>query len=229
MFSVRCWDEMSSVLRMLDSARSSSTNTAAVDGANVVARMREFYRAREATETFNQVDLNELVPKAIMMTQPKWKDLAQAESICVRVIKELDESVPPIFGNEAELREILTNLIINAVDAVSGEGCIVVRTRREGDFAVLEVNDDGRGMPAEVAQRGVEVIAEGVKFQKPVSPIASEDFKDPIGAGDSFTATFLNGYLNGESLESAVEKAIGFASEVCKTTGAIPEKGNLYQ
>ncbi len=131
-------------------------STAAVDGANVVSRMREFYRHREATETFNQVDLNELVPKVISLTQPKWKDQAQAASVCIRIVKELDDAVPLIFGNEAEIREVLMNLIMNAVDAIAGEGCITVRTRKAGREVVVEVEDNGKGMDEDTCRRCFE-------------------------------------------------------------------------
>jgi len=53
------------------------------------------------------------------------------------------------MGNGNELREMLTNLIFNAVDALPGDGSIVVRVRGDGERAVMEVSDTGEGIVAE--------------------------------------------------------------------------------
>ena len=131
-------------------------NTAAKDASHVVSRLREFYRRRdEEEEIMMSVNINQLVKQTIELTQPKWKDQAQANSITIDIEADLQE-VPLISGNEEELREVLTNLILNAVDAMPKNGTITLRTRFEGKQVVLEVSDTGVGMTEEVKQRCFE-------------------------------------------------------------------------
>ena len=128
---------------------------AARSGASVVSRLNDFYRAREEDEVFGTVDLSAAAADAIELTQPRWKDQAQAKSVTIDVQAELEET-GPVRGSEAEIRNLLTNLIFNAVDAMPGGGTIVVRSRREGEQVALEVSDTGVGMTEEVRQRAME-------------------------------------------------------------------------
>jgi CheY-like chemotaxis protein len=130
-------------------------NTAAKDASNVVSRLREFYRHREEDEIMMSVNINQLVKRTIELTQPKWKDQAQANSITINIETDLQE-VPLINSNEEELREVLTNLILNAVDAMPKSGTITLRTRFDGKQVVFEVSDTGVGMIEEVKQRCFE-------------------------------------------------------------------------
>ena len=129
-------------------------NMAAQDAATVVgnSRLREFYRKREEGENFAPASLHDLVGQAISLTQPRWKDEAQAKGITIKMETDLQE-VPLIIGDESELREALTNLVFNAVDAMPDGGTITLRTRRDGNQVVLEVSDTGTGMTEEVRQR----------------------------------------------------------------------------
>ena len=130
-------------------------HTAAGDAAKVVSRLKQFYRKQDEGDAFVEVDLCKLVTQAITLTQPKWKDQAQAAGATIRVESSLGE-VPPVLGDESALREVLTNLIFNAVDAMPAGGSITVRTRRDGVSAVVEVTDTGSGMSDEVRKRCLE-------------------------------------------------------------------------
>ena len=130
-------------------------STAAGDAAKVVSRLRQFYRKQEEGEDFETVDLAKLVTQTITLTRPRWKDQAQAGGATVRVESEL-EPVPAVLGDESELREVLTNLIFNAVDAMPAGGLITVRTRSEDGSAMIEVADTGSGMTEEVRKRCLE-------------------------------------------------------------------------
>ena len=129
--------------------------TAAKDAASIVSRLREFYRTNENSDVFTPVNLQALSRQAVSLTEPKWKGQAQASGAEIHLVEELGD-VPPISGDESALREVLTNLIFNAVDAMPHGGTITLRTRREGDRAVLEVADTGAGMTEEVRQRCLE-------------------------------------------------------------------------
>lgn len=130
-------------------------NTAGQDAANVVRRLREFYRKRNDAEVFQPVQLSRLVEQAVALTQPKWKNQAQATGLRIDVRTVL-ENVPAIGGNEADLREVLTNLVFNAVDAMPAGGTITIRTRRDGELVALDISDTGTGMTDEVRQRCLE-------------------------------------------------------------------------
>ena len=127
-------------------------NTAAKDAANVVRRLRQFYQKNKDTDTFQSVNLKKLVEEAISLTQPKWKDEAQANGKTVHIETHLQE-VPFVSGNEADLREVMTNLIFNAVDAISESGMLILRTYPEDNHVVLEVSDTGTGMTEEARRR----------------------------------------------------------------------------
>jgi signal transduction histidine kinase/ActR/RegA family two-component response regulator len=131
-------------------------HTGATDAASVVGRLREFYRHRKDGEPFGPVDLNGVIEQTVRLTRPRWRDQAQAEGKTIEVTSALG-AVPPVLGNEAELREVLTNLIFNAVDAMPF-GAITVRTSApEGrEEVVVEVTDTGLGMTEEVRRRCLE-------------------------------------------------------------------------
>ncbi len=130
-------------------------NTAAKDAANVVKRLSEFYRHREYGEVFPPMILANVIKQVITLTQPKWKDQAQASGIAIDIKTDLPD-VPLVAGHEAEFRECLTNLLLNAVDAMPSGGLITLRTRSEGDSVVVEVSDTGTGMSDDVRKRCLE-------------------------------------------------------------------------
>ncbi len=130
-------------------------NTAAKDAAQVVGRLREFYRPRRKDEALHPVDLGSVVKQAIVLAQPKWKDQAQAAGITIRVETNLRKALR-VAGNEAELRDAVINLIFNAVDAMPNGGTLTLTTGVEADTVVLEVRDTGTGMTEETRQRCLE-------------------------------------------------------------------------
>jgi CheY-like chemotaxis protein len=130
-------------------------NTAGRDASQVVTRLRDFYRPREQTDIFESVDFNTLMEQIVPLTQPKWKNQALSRGSTITLQLEL-EKVPPISGIPAELRELLTNLVFNAVDAMPAGGVITLRTRREDQYVVAEIVDSGTGMTPEVRERCLE-------------------------------------------------------------------------
>lgn len=130
-------------------------NTAGRDAAHVVGRLREFYRPREAADFFETIDLNEIIEEALALTQPKWRDQALADGRTIAFHLEL-EKIPTIAGNAAELRETLTNLIFNSVDAMPEGGTITARTRPAEDRVIFELTDPGIGMSEEVRTHCLE-------------------------------------------------------------------------
>ncbi len=129
--------------------------TSAKDAASVVSRLREFYRPVETDEEFPLVDLAKIVQQAVSLTEPKWRRQTQATGLTVEVVAEAKAS-PFVAGQESALREVLTNLIFNAVDAMPQGGRISLETSVEEENAVIRVRDNGTGMTESVRQRCLE-------------------------------------------------------------------------
>jgi signal transduction histidine kinase len=129
--------------------------TSAKDAASVVSRLREFYRPVETDEEFPLVDLAKIVQQAVSLTEPKWRRQTQATGLTVNVVAEAKAS-PFVAGQESALREVLTNLIFNAVDAMPQGGRISLETSIDGDDAIIRVRDNGTGMTESVRQRCLE-------------------------------------------------------------------------
>jgi signal transduction histidine kinase len=71
----------------------------------------------------------------------------------IAIERDYDRSLPKLLGRGPELNQVWTNLVDNAIDALGKEGTISVRTRVDGDCAVIEVSDDGPGIPEDVRER----------------------------------------------------------------------------
>ncbi|MFQ6082195.1 MAG: GAF domain-containing protein [Candidatus Aminicenantia bacterium] len=127
---------------------------AAVDGAEIVRRIQEFTRTR-AEKFLGEVDLNQVVEESLALTRSKWKNEVEAKGIKIVINKNLGE-VPPVAGNPAELKEALTNIILNSIDALPQGGEISISTFSEEDKARLEITDNGIGMPPEVKERAFD-------------------------------------------------------------------------
>ena len=130
-------------------------HSSAKDSARVVSRLREFYRYRDEAEIFTPVVINDVVLQAISLTQPRWKDQALAAGVHIDIRTEMGD-VPTVPGNEADLRELLVDLIFNAIDAIPKRGTITLRTEVQGRWLVLTVADDGIGMSEEIKARCLE-------------------------------------------------------------------------
>jgi PAS domain S-box-containing protein len=128
------------------------------DVAQTVARMREFYRQRESQSALIPVQANRLVQQVLDLTRARWNDMPQQRGVVVEMRAELAAELPAFMGVESEIREALTNLIFNAVDAMAEGGTLTVRTgATAGESLVyVEVRDTGIGMDEETRRRCME-------------------------------------------------------------------------
>jgi PAS domain S-box-containing protein len=124
---------------------------AAADGAAIVRRLQQLARG-EAVLEGQAVDLAALVRTVVESTQPVWREQTAREGRPVAVALEL-ALVPPVWGRAAELREVLTNLLLNAVEAMPHGGRLTFRTWAQAGQVCVAVGDTGVGMTAEVQQR----------------------------------------------------------------------------
>jgi signal transduction histidine kinase/ActR/RegA family two-component response regulator len=127
------------------------------DVAATVVRMREFHRQREPQMSLTPVHLNEIVPQVVELTRARWSDMPQQRGVTIELRIELSDALPAIMGAENEIREALTNLVINAVDAMPDGGTLTIRTRAPDAGKVeVEVSDTGVGMDDSARQRCLE-------------------------------------------------------------------------
>jgi signal transduction histidine kinase/ActR/RegA family two-component response regulator len=122
------------------------------DGAETIRRIQEFTGVRRDKE-FISVSLNEIITEVVNTTQPRWKDQPQKRGIQVELTTQLGD-IPWIMGNPSELREVLTNIIFNAVDAMPHGGRLTIATQPQAeDWVEVRVADTGMGMTEEVKKR----------------------------------------------------------------------------
>lgn len=93
-----------------------------------------------------RADLRELIDSTLIMLGRKIGD-------GVTVVREYDPALPALPVYAAELNQVWTNLIDNAVAAMDGSGTLTVRTRRDDDAAVVEIADTGPGVPEDIRTR----------------------------------------------------------------------------
>jgi PAS domain S-box-containing protein len=125
--------------------------SAAVDGAETVRRIQQFARLRP-DEQFVSVDVNQIVQNAAAITQPRWAERIAHDSRTLDLRLNLTP-VPAIHGRPAGLTELMTNLILNAMDAMPEGGVLTVDTRPETASVVIVVRDTGIGMSDAVRRR----------------------------------------------------------------------------
>jgi len=127
---------------------------AAQDGAEVVRRVQRFSRVQPMSRAI-PVDLNQLAQEVLELARPRWHSEAQLRQI--RIDTELNlGSIKPVAGEIAPLREVLMNLVLNAIDAMPGGGQLTVRTWSSGQEVHCAVADTGSGMTEEVRRRAFE-------------------------------------------------------------------------
>ncbi|MDE2181078.1 MAG: response regulator [candidate division NC10 bacterium] len=124
---------------------------AALDGANMVRRLQRFtHQGRE--EEFFPVDLNQVVKDVLAITEAKWKDEAHLAGTTIEIATSYGKT-SPVMGNISELREVLTNLIFNAVEAMPHGGTLTLKTEEVGGWVCASVSDTGIGMTDDVQTR----------------------------------------------------------------------------
>jgi len=125
---------------------------ASLDGAETVRRIQEFSRKRVDDKRFTQIDINELVDNALEFTSIRWENDSESKGVKIKIQKELSP-LPPTSGSASELREVFTNLINNAIDAMPKGGSIKIKTFKENNHISIKVEDTGVGISESVRNR----------------------------------------------------------------------------
>ena len=183
-----------------------SIERAAMDAADTVRRIQGFSGSPAGAEP-TLFDLNGVVEETVEFTRSRWQNEARVRGVTIEVLVQ-PGPIPEVKGIRPEIREVLVNLVLNAVDALPEGGRIVVTTRTESGHVVASVSDVGIGMSEEVRGRAFEPFftTKGVKrtglglamaygtIQRHGGQIALESepgrgttvtFRLPVAAGDA--------------------------------------------
>jgi signal transduction histidine kinase/ActR/RegA family two-component response regulator len=116
----------------------------ALDGAQTVRRIQEFTRLRQ-DQGIERVEITQVLRDVVELTRPSWEYPYRLHG--VRVVPKIDlQSTRAIRGRSADLREVFTNLMLNALDAMPEGGEIRLSSADEGEYVVVRIADTGVGM-----------------------------------------------------------------------------------
>ena len=123
----------------------------AEDGAKTVKRIQDFARQRRDHD-FEPVSIDQILLDVSEITRPRWKDRAEAANVQISLDLQI-RSKAKVMGDESELREVLVNMVFNAVDAMPDGGQLTLGAFDVDESVVIMIADTGSGMPAEVKSR----------------------------------------------------------------------------
>ena len=123
----------------------------AEDGAKTVKRIQDFARQRRDHD-FEPVSIDQILFDVSEITRPRWKDRAEASNVQITLDLQI-RSKAKVMGDESELREVLVNMVFNAVDAMPDGGNLTLAAEDVDGSVVVSVGDTGTGMPTEVKSR----------------------------------------------------------------------------
>lgn len=172
---------------------------AAKDSGDRIKTLQTYIR-KEQKAAFIPLDLPSIIQDCVVLTRPYWYNEPRRQGIAITVEQDLNQ-VPSIMGSAAELRDVLVNLILNAVQAMPGGGVLTIRAWHAGERVVISVADSGVGMSPAVCARIFEpmyttkgeggngmglAVASGV-IQEHYGTI---DVESSLGVGTCFTLRF---------------------------------------
>jgi signal transduction histidine kinase/ActR/RegA family two-component response regulator len=123
----------------------------AEDGAKTVKRIQDFARQRR-DQMFEPIAVDHLLWEVGEITRPRWKDRAEAENIHISLSLKID-SEAWVMGDAGELREVLVNMVFNAVDAMPAGGRLTLAARESDGLVEISITDTGGGMSECVRSR----------------------------------------------------------------------------
>src|SRR6267378_1544885 len=123
----------------------------AEDGAKTVKRIQDFARQRRDHD-FEPVSIDQILLDVSEITRPRWKDRAEAANVQISLDLQI-RSKARVMGDESELREVLVNMVFNAVDAMPDGGQLTLAAFDIDESVVVSVGDTGTGMAPDVTSR----------------------------------------------------------------------------
>ena len=195
------------------------------DGAEIVDRMYDFTNVRKDLSHYRNVDMNDMINQVIGFTMPRWKEMAHANGITYQIVLEGVEALPSVLGNPSELREVILNIINNALDAMPGGGKITVKTRCiRSESSVVEYNEEKDSKPLIVNSKlktnfiEITIADTGSGMPDEVKKKMFDPFfstRSPEGTGLGMSISY--GIIARHSGEIMVESELGKGSVICLT------------
>ncbi len=195
------------------------------DGAEIVDRMYDFTNVHKDTSSYESVDLNDLIKQVIGFTMPRWKEIAHANGITYHIVRNGAKELPSVLGNPPELREVILNIINNALDAMPGGGTITVSTRcvlsdKFGVESEKENDSKLRTQSSELKSDFIEITFAdtGKGMSDEVKKMMFDPFyttRSPQGAGLGMSISY--GIMTRHGGEINVESELGKGSRICLT------------
>jgi signal transduction histidine kinase len=124
---------------LMDEIQDSTTRV-----STLIAAAKQYSQMDRAP--YQIVDVHELLDSTLTMLAPKLGD-------GIEVTRDYDRSLPPIPAYAAELNQVWTNLIDNAISAMGGKGRLTIRTSGDEEFLAVRIGDTGPGVPEEIRSR----------------------------------------------------------------------------
>ncbi len=126
---------------------------AVFDGSNTVRRLQRFTeRERDPGVLAAPVDVSESLKDVIELTRPRWKNFMERSGYRIDLQQDLESNCLAAI-NASDLREVFTNLLLNAIDAMPQGGTLSFKTHCNGEHVIAEISDTGIGMSKEVAEK----------------------------------------------------------------------------
>lgn len=184
------------------------------DATNTIRKLLEFTKV-EPDKLFLNVDINNIIKQTIEITKSKWKDEAEAKGIKIEIFCNLKE-VGEVWGDPSELREVLTNLIFNSIDAMPEGGKIFLETEAQKDFVLIRVRDTGIGMTEEIKKKAFD-------------PFFSTKGVKGIGLGLSVAYGIISRHKGTITIESQPKRGATFLIKLPKSQEKkmVGEKGKI--
>jgi PAS domain S-box-containing protein len=132
------------------------------DAGRTLRRLQTFYRPRQSEIESDWIDLNSVLRQVADITRARWKNMPQERGVVIQLQMDLAPELPRMMAAINEIRDALTNLVLNAVDAMPDGGTLTLRshlhTARNGELVrvAAEVIDTGVGMSETVRNRCIE-------------------------------------------------------------------------
>ena len=130
-------------------------NTSARDAASVVRRLIQFYRPKAGGPAFPAVDIAPIIDQVLLLTQPRWKTEPASRGATITIEQHLPP-LPAVAADPSELREALTNMLFNAVEAMPDGGVIRFSGAVVDAGVALSISDTGIGMSEDECSRCFE-------------------------------------------------------------------------
>ncbi len=157
---------------------------AALHGREIIRKLLVF--ARQAPVSKQRIGINGVIEEAMFLLE------AGCENPGIRFVRDLGQSLPEIEADPVQIRQVVSNLVINAIQAIAGKGTVRVCSRAEGDGGgvMLCVEDDGAGMSPEVLRRAFDPF------------FTTKDVGEGTGLGLAVVQGIVAGHGGGIEVES---------------------------